>query len=399
MARSPLMASFPAPAEAQVTVANWMKKPFNEWAFRNVRQVLPTATIRRSDQPVRLPVELGTLEEVRFEGLDGRPTTLRDAIGPLDIDGLLVLHKGKSVFELYEHGLAPHLQHIIFSVSKSFTGTLIGILADKGKLDPDEPVTKYLPEAKESAYASARIQHLLDMNVGITFTEDYLNPDGDVARYRRAAGWGPNDKPGFPSPGLREFLMSLKPSGEAHGETFHYVSPNTDSLGWIIERVTGLSFAEAMHEYIWQHLGAEEDGYIGLDPHSFGRAAGGICVTLRDLAKFGEMMRNNGVAANKQIVPRWWIEDIRRGGNAEAWQRGGYTDLFPKGNYRNKWYTQEIGRSAFCGIGIHGQYLYIDPDAEMVIARQSSQPVPFDVPYDQMFLRACRAIGDTLSKR
>lgn len=399
MPRSPIMSGFPAPAKAQVTLANWMTKPFNEWAFRNVRQVLPTANIRRSARSSQLPASLGDLGHITFEGIDGKPTTLRDAVGQLEIDGLLVLHKGKTVWELYEHGHAPHMQHIVFSVTKSFAGTLVGILADTGKLDPDEPVTKYLPEAKESAYGSARIQHLLDMNVGIVFKEDYEAKDGDVARYRRAAGWGLNDKVGFPSPGLREYLMSLKPSGEGHGETFHYVSPNTDTLGWIIERACGKSLADAVQEYIWDPLGAEEDAYIGVDPHSFGRAAGGLCVTLRDLARFGEMMRNNGVAAGKQVVPRWWINDIQKNGNAAAWQRGGYLSLFPNGNYRNKWYTVELGRPAFCGIGIHGQYLYIDPEAEMVIVRQSSQAVSFDVPFDQMFLRACRAIGDGLSGR
>lgn len=399
MPRSTVMAANPASEDSQVTLANWMIKPFNEWALRNVRQIVPTANIRRSRASAPLPLNLVNLESISFEGADGRQQSL-GSDGGFEIDGLIVLHRGRIAWEYYDHGFTPQSQHIVFSVTKSFTGTLSGILADVGKLDPQDPVTKYIPEARGTAYDSASIQHLLDMSVGIQFQEEYLESEGDVPRYRRAAGWSPNDRPGLPTLHLREFLMTLKPSGVPHGETFHYVSPNSDVLGWVLERAAGMAFPDLMHRYIWDPIGAEEDAYIGVDSRSMSRPAGGFCATLRDLARFGEMMRNNGISATGQrVVPKWWIDDIQRNGDPKAWARGEYTKLFPKGNYRNKWYTPDLDRRAFCAIGIHGQYIYIDPEDEMVIVRVSSQPIPFDVPNDRSWVRACRAIGDRLNGR
>jgi CubicO group peptidase (beta-lactamase class C family) len=197
MPRTAMMAAFPAPDELQVTLANWMIKPFNEWGFRNVRQILPTANIGRSRTSIPLQLSLGHLEDVRFEGLDGTPTTLRAGVEALEVDGLIVLHRGKIVWELYDHGFAPSMQHIVFSVTKSFTGTLAGILTDLGKIHPDDSVPKYIPEGRRTAYGTARVHHLLDMSVGIHFDEDYLAPDGDVSRYRRSAGWSVNEVGGL----------------------------------------------------------------------------------------------------------------------------------------------------------------------------------------------------------
>jgi CubicO group peptidase (beta-lactamase class C family) len=127
--------------------------------------------------------------------------------------------------------------------------------------------------------------------------------------------------------------------------------------------------------------------------------AGGLCATIYDLAKFGEVMRNNGVGSNgNQIVPKWWIDDIRRNGNSEAWDRGEFTGFLPRGNYRNKWYIADRDRGAFTGIGIYGQYIYVDPEDEMIVARFSSQTTPFKIPNDHMWMRACRAIGAQLRK-
>lgn len=392
--------AFPPSEEGQATLANWMTKPFNEWGFRNIRQILPTANIRRAELAANHLFDLRYLDDIRFESVDGKPMSLKEAQAFLDIDGLIILHRGSVVHEFYDHGFGPRMQHIVFSVTKSFTGTLAGILADQGKVDPDAAVTAYIPEAKASAYSTARVRHLLDMSVGISFSEDYVASGGDFAKYRRSMGWIPNDKGGLPSPHMREFLLSLPASGAQHGETFHYVSPNTDVLGWVFERACGAPFSDLLQQHIWEPLGAHEDAYIGLDSRAAARPAGGFCATIRDLALFGEMMRNSGVSrTGKQVVPRWWIDDIQRNGDAVAWKRGEFTKLFPEGNYRNKWYTPDRSRSAFCAIGIHGQYIYVDPEDEMVVVRVSSQPVAFEVSNDKIWMRACRAIGDRLNGR
>lgn len=397
MGSSRIMMEFPPADDAQVTLANWRTKPFSAWGFRNVRELLPTANVGRSDVSAELQLDLRYLEDVAFEGLDGAPTTLVNGLRQIETDGLIVLHRGKIACEWYDNGLSPSAQHLVFSVTKSITGSVAGILAEAGKLDPQAPVVDYIPEMKGSVYGDCSVRHLLDMSVGIKFEEDYLKPDGDVARYRRSTGWDVSEAAGLPSPHLREYLGTLKPDGVPHGERFHYVSTNTDVLGWVYERACGMSYAKILHQYLWAPLGAEYDAYVTIDSRGAARAAGGFCASILDLVKFGEMMRNNGVSSTgRQVVPRWWIDDIRNNGNAEAWSRGEYTSLFPNGNYRSKWWMPDRSRSAFCAIGIHGQYIYIDPVDETVIVRVSSQSGPFMIANDLMWIRACRAISHRL---
>jgi len=129
------------------------------------------------------------------------------------------------------------------------------------------------------------------------------------------------------------------------------------------------------------------------------RAAGGICVTLRDLARFGEMVRNFGRAGNQQIVPRWWIEDILANGDRRAWlATPSAASLLPNGRYRSQWYMIGNATGAFCAIGIHGQWIYIDPAAEIVIAKLSSQPLPVQDATDNLLLAAFDAIGGALRR-
>ncbi len=391
------MAAFPPAADAQVTLANWRQHPFNEWAFRNVRELLPTANIARATEPAPQSFAQRYLDDVSFANPRGESVSVGTALRTSHSDGIVVSHRGQIVFEWYTHGLAPDAPHLIFSVSKSIAGTLGGILADRGKLDPDALVTRYIPEMEGSVYGGrCTVRHLLDMSVGIHFEEDYMAPDGDVMRYRRSTGWEPPDA-SVPPTHLRQYLRTLRPNGTPHGHTFHYVSTNTDVLGWVYERACGMSYAKVLSHYLWQPMGAEHDAYITIDSQGAARVAGGICASLRDLARFGEMMRNHGVSNGRQVVPTWWIDDIRHNGNAEAWSRGDLTKVFPNGNYRNKWYTIDRGETPFAAVGIHGQWIYIDPANETVITRVSSQPLPMDLDLDHMWLRGYRPIAHRLA--
>lgn len=391
-----IMAAFPPMEDQRVTLANWRQHPFSTWSFRNVRELLPTANIARSPESIPLSVGQIYLEDVNFAGRNGEPTHLSKALRTSHTDGIVVMHRGQVVSEWYANGLAPDTPHLIFSVSKSIAGTLGGILADCGKLDPDARVTRYIPEMEGSVYGGGcTVRHLLDMSVGIHFDEDYMARDGDVMKYRRSTGWEPPEAD-IQATHLRQYLQTLRPDGTPHGHTFHYVSTNTDVLGWVYERACGMSYAKILSHYLWQPMGAQHDAYITVDSRGAARAAGGICATLRDLARFGEMMRNYGLSGDRQIVPAWWIDDIRRNGNAEAWSRGDLTKVFPNGNYRSKWYTIDRSQSPFAAVGIHGQWIYVDPANEMVIARVSSQPLPMDLDLDHMWLRAYRAIATKL---
>nr|WP_315831801.1 serine hydrolase [Bradyrhizobium prioritasuperba] len=387
-----LMDGFPPPADKLVTLANWRTYPFTTWSFRNVRQLLPTATIAASGVPSPLESDLRDIGHATFDGPDGKPATIDALLRTTSTDALVVLRHGRIAAEWYANGMDAGEHHIVFSVSKSICGALGGILTDRGLIDPDRPVRDTLPELASSVYATCTIRHLLDMTVGISFTEDYNDPDGDVIRYRRAVGWDPQ-LPGQQAIDLRSFLALQKPDGRPHGETFHYVSTNTDVLGWLYERACGQPLAQLISDHIWKPLGAEHDAYITVDAHGAMRAAGGICTTPRDLARFGEMMRRRGVANGRQILPGWWVDDINTRGDPAAWARGDYAEILPGGSYRSKWYLIDRPRGVLCALGIHGQWIYIDPPSETVIIRLGSDGIPLDPDSARLWVRGFAAIA------
>ena len=390
-----IMAAFPSAADEQVTLANWRQHPFNEWAFRNVRELLPTANIARSTTSAPLSFATRYLDDVGFANSRGETIGISEALRASHTDGIVVSHRGQVAFEWYAHGLTPDAPHLIFSVSKSAAGTLGGILADHGKLDPDAPVTRYIPEMEGSVYGGGcTVRHLLDMSVGIRFDEDYMARDGDVMNYRRSTGWEPPD-PTVPPTNLRDYLRTLRPNGTPHGQTFHYVSTNTDVLGWVYERACGVSYAKILAQYLWQPMGAEHDAYIAVDSRGAARVAGGICATLRDLARFGETVRNHGRFNGRQIVPSQVVEDIARGGDPEKFRPAGYTTL-PGASYRNQWWISHNAHGAYMARGVHGQGIYVDPKAEMVIARYASHPMAGNAANDPVTLPAYMALAKEL---
>lgn len=372
-----LMDEFPPAPERLVTLANWRKAPFSAWGFRHVRQLIPTANIAASGNAVALETSLEEVGHVGFTGHDGKPTTIGQALPATSTDAFIVLRRGRIAAEWYASGMNPRTPHIVFSVSKSICGALGGVLAEQGLLDPDAPVVDYVPELKASVYATCTVRHLLDMAVGIAFDEDYDDPAGDVARYRNAVGWDPVP-PGQQATDLRSYLKLQRADGRRHGTLFHYVSTNTDVLGWVFERAGAKPYSELLSEYLWRPLGAECDGYITVDSQQAMRAAGGVCVTPRDLARFGEMMRRRGIAGDRQVIPPWWIDDITTEGDAEAWARSEFADIFPQASYRSHWYRIDRHRGVLAAFGIHGQWIYIDSQAELVIIRMASEATPLD---------------------
>ena len=393
MTATDMMNDFPPSPDRQVTLANWRTAPFNRWSFRNVRRLVPTANIPASGRSVPLESRLEDIGQTEFEGLGGELTTVHRALRATSTDAFIVMRRGRIVAEWYDNGLNAFTPHIVFSVSKSICGALTGILADRGLLDPDDLVVDYIPELIQSVYGDCTVRHLLDMVVGIKFVEDYDDPDGDVIRYRYAMGWDPVP-PSRETPDLRRFLARLRPDGNAHGDMFHYVSTNTDVLGWVLERACEQPLCDIISEYLWMPLGAERDAYITVDSRDAMRAAGGICTAPRDLARFGEMVRCRGVANGQQVVPGWWLDDIVEADTSPAWAKGDFAELFPGASYRSKWYQIDRGIGILCALGIHGQWIYIHPDAELVAIRLASEPIPLDPEYAKCWRRGFDAIAD-----
>jgi CubicO group peptidase (beta-lactamase class C family) len=396
-----LMVGFPPRQETQVTLANWRTSPFNRWAFHHVREILPTADIPHDPMGVRSlasrPVDLSGLE---VRGIAGESLSLAQALEATTTDGLVILHRGAIVHEQYHFGMTAHAPHILMSVSKSMLGLLAGILVGRGVLDTDRLVTDIIPEVKETAWIGATVGQLLDMRVGIAFDEDYLATSGPIITYRKSTGWNPPGH-GENASDLRSYFPQLtKPDGK-HGGRFHYVSPNTDLLGWVIERAAGARYADLMSELIWQPMGAEDAAYITVDRLGAPRAAGGMCTTTRDLARVGQLLVDGGARGTRQVIPAAWLHDIAHGGDAEAWTAGSFGPYYPgvEMHYRRKWYVERGAKPVLFGLGIHGQNVYVDAANEIVIAKYSSQAPPLDAGLIALTTRIVTAVRQALGAR
>ena len=367
---SEVMQGFPPAEPNRASLANWRKAPYCHWAFHHVREIIPSAKIPNDSKDV-WELESGTIDTSSL-GLD-------DAMVKTDSDAVVVLHKDKLVHETYRNGMTWQDPHILMSVSKSMLGLVAGTLVERGELAENDLVTKYVPELANTAYAGAKVRDLLDMRAGILFEEDYLATDGPIIDYRFAANWNPVPKDHVASD-LRSFMSLLTRSDGPHGGRFHYVSPNTDLLAWVFERATGIRYAELVSERLWRPLGAEAAGYITVDRIGGARAAGGKCMLARDLARVGMMMANGGKRDGKQVVPASWLEDIIKNGDPQAWKDGDFYNKMGQReiHYRSKWYIQRDSEPLIFGVGIHGQFLFVDPAKKLSVAWFASRNSPLD---------------------
>ncbi|MBN9221422.1 MAG: serine hydrolase [Mesorhizobium sp.] len=355
----------------EVRLGNWRAAPWNVWAFRNVSEFIPTARIAATpglaEEP---PVDPAELLRQEFP-LHGHDITVAEALRETSTDAMVVMKSGRIVADFHAPNFSLASRHILFSTSKSVTSIIAGVLHDDGLLDFDEFVPRYVPEFKSCAYADARVRDVLDMRVSLDFEEVYHDPRGPYARYRRAGLLDPAE-PGEEPQTVVEFIAGLKKGRGDHGGAYHYASPNSDVLGLVIQGASGQRFPDLASELLFQPLGARQDAYVTVDRAGTPRTGGGINMTPRDLARIGEMMRQGGAANGRRIVSQAWVHDTTTGGSSRAWAESTSATWLPGGRYHNKWY--QTGTGAFFALGIHGQWLYVDPNAEMVVAKFSSQP-------------------------
>ena len=377
-------------ARADITLANWRTAPYSRWTFQNVRDLVPTAVIAAELATAEKPLASDAFLDAPMDtGLAGAPTA-RAFLDFAHTDAFVLMRKGEIVAEHYAPHADPNAPHLVFSISKSLTALVSGILEARGLIDPDRPVTDYLPEAKGSVYGDCTYRDVLDMRVSLDFEEAYLDPHGAFARYRRSMLWNPPMPDAEPET-LAAFLLTLQKAERPHGGPFYYASPNADLLGVVIERVTGARFADLTSELLWKPMAAKGDANITVDAIGTPRTAGGVSMTARDLARLGELLRNDGIRDGEQIVPVGWIRDMQENGDKQAWQQGRNVDL-PNGRYRSQWYQSGEADHAFCAIGIHGQWLYVDPSTETVIVKFSSHPEPLGDEENQDIFTFFRAL-------
>ena len=394
-----LMQGFPPAPDKRVMQpdSNFFSFPKMRWTVCHIRELMPTKQVSRGlGAPVPLEYALDDgIDAVTFTPMGGdKPMTWLEALDANYTDGMLVMHKGQVVYEHYMGCLSEAGKHAAMSMTKSMTGLLAEILVAEGTLDDEALVSTIVPELAGSAFADATVRQVMDMTTGLAYSEDYANPKADIWVYSAAAN--PMPKPAdYKGPvGYYEYLQTVKKKGE-HGEAFGYKTVNSDALGWIVSRVAGKSVTELLSERIWRRMGAEQDGYFTVDGIGTPFAGGGLTAGLRDLGRVGQLMLEKGEINGERLFPAKAVDNIRAGGDKAAFEKAGYRSL-AGGSYRGMWWVFHNDHGAYAARGVHGQTIYIDPTAEMVIVRFSSHPVAKNAAIDPTSLPAYQAVAEYL---
>ena len=399
-----LMHGSPPPMTKRIRFEDdrYLDFPQIRWSLSHMRELVPTAAVWRGAGPAS-DIGIATrgseagIDALAFDDLHGRRHTWADSLAHTYTDGIIVMHRGVRIYERYFGALQPQRPHTCFSITKSYAATLAATLIHERALDENKTVSYYLPEMAQTAYEDATLRQVLDMQVGVDYSEDYADPQAHIWHYSRAGGLRAR-RPDYAGPGnYYEYLTTLRKAGE-HGKGFEYKTVNTEVMCWIMKRVTGTPLAKLLSDRIWSQIGCEEDGYLAVDSIGVEMGGGGLNACLRDLCRFGELMRREGAWLGKQVIPAEVIADIRRGADPAKFATAGYT-LLPGYSYRNMWWVSHDALGMFEARGIHGQRLYIAPKAETVIARFCSHPIATSAANDPVTLPAFGALSHLLMSR
>jgi CubicO group peptidase (beta-lactamase class C family) len=381
----------PASFRGQVTVDNWDKGgPVSHWVYTHMSEVFPFAVIRRGggivDLPQQLRPEIGAL---KVSDKDQPEQTLDQFVNNGAVDGCIVLHAGKIVYEKYPT-IQPNNVHLIFSVTKAFAATALAILEDEGKIDLQKPVEYFLPELKESAWAGIRLRDVADMRSGIEGDESspdaYRNPAHKEYQREATLGWEPRTAPILPEAARRgdllAFLGTLKREHKP-GETWTYTSSNTSVLGEVISKVTGKSLADNISDLIWSKIGAENDASIVVNEKKFPEAGAGMSTTLRDLARFGLLFTKHSGLGRGNLISEQIVKRIFSSRGPTLDDRGMLPLTYQWDMLNDK---GEMAKGGWAG-----QLLYINRDKDVVVAYSgtnlTADPKPEPLP--------CRIIART----
>lgn len=295
--------------------------------------------------------------------------TVDDYLSEAKVTGLMILKDGQIVLERYQYGRRPEMRFRSFSMAKTFTAMLVGIAHQKGMIRSlDDKAADYWPEISSSAYGQTTIRNLLRMGSGVPFKELYTWTDGDDnwAWGRVLYAQGNRRKPEM----VAEFLNTKTMRDVEQGTRFHYASIETEILGRVLRRATGKSVTKLTEEWLWTPMGAESDARWLLATTDESEATGGgFNATLRDYARFGVLLSNDGRRGDQQIIPLDFLMDAtdqsRLPGNfrpriATRFYGYGYqTWIFP------------MKERTFALQGIHGQVIFIQPATKIVMVQTS----------------------------
>ncbi len=331
--------------------------------FRNIDRLFPTRRIPRSTRPLPLPPAASPLTAVTFTDA-GKQYTLEQFMDLNRVSALLVLHDGRVALERYRYGNTEHTRWMSMSVAKAVTSTLIGAAVKQGKLSLTDQVVKHVPALAGSAYDGVTVRDVLMMSSGVRWTETYTNPASDRRQLLEAQI--------SQAPGSAMALMKRLPRAAEPGTRNTYSTGETQVASEILRGAVGTPAADYLYERIWNRVGMEADAYWWLDsPNGVEIGGSGISATLRDYARFGQFVLNDGVLGRDSILPSGWVAEATSPKTLRSGQTLDYGYLWWPGTS-----AQARRDRAFVGEGIHGQFLYVNPAKRVVVALWSARPSP-----------------------
>jgi CubicO group peptidase (beta-lactamase class C family) len=356
-----------------LTLSNFQFGPINSWSYSHIREVLPTVNIQHDNNRI-LKLEQSNNYVTDFSiTYEERNQSIDEIAKNWFIDGLLILKDGNVVFEKYYGHLTEEKPHLMNSISKSVVGLLAGKIENDGVIDFSQTISHYIPELTESGWGPDSLQTVLDMKDGSNYTEDYPDFTTTFRLQDCVIGWIEADYcPKNLAIGGYDFFPTID-RNESNVGKFNYRSGSTDVIGWVLEEATGKSLATLISENIWRPMGAEHDAYITVDKSGFALASRGMNSTLRDLSRMGLLVLNKGSAFGEQVIPAAYIEDMHAQSGDSNWPYE--TPENAKPFYRSFWWGKGNEERDLNGVGIHGQFLRIAPEAGIVIAMYSSWPL------------------------
>ena len=396
------MQGFPPPADKLITQpsSNFFSFPKLRWTVCHIRELMPTTDVSRGiGAPSKLSYELDkNIDAITFMPTNSkRLMTWKQSLDANYTDGIMVMHHGKVVYERQNGCLNELGNHAAMSMTKSMTGLLAEILVTEGKLDDKALVSSIIPELKNSGFGDATVRQVMDMTTALDYSEDYADPNADIWKYSEAASPLPKPKDYKGPNGYFEYLQTVKKNGE-HGEAFNYRTINSDALGWIISRTTGKAVNALLSERIWQKIGAEQSAYMTVDAKGTPFAGGGLSAGLHDMARIGSLMLNKGEINGERLFPAAVVDNIEAGGDKEAFAKADYKQL-TNGSYTSMWWLFNNPTPIYAARGVHGQTVYVDPAADMVIVRFASYPDASNGKIDPTSLPAYKAVANYLIKK
>ncbi|WP_350269705.1 serine hydrolase [Brevibacterium sp. CBA3109] len=395
------------PSEAileRIDLDSWKWPEYFAFSLTRMEELFPVSGIPRGIGSVRdLVTEENDfrplpIDREKWSGANESWSTVGDVLANTFTDAWLVTRDGVALAEEYAWPMKPARRHMLFSISKSIVSAVVGALTDADLLSPDDLVTTRVPALSKSGYAGATIRDLLDMRSGIKFSEEYLKEGSEIRALFEAVDFAP--RTATSAHGIKNFLMGLS-SERKHGGPFVYRSCETDVLAWICESVVGQPFSVIASEYVWSKIGAAHAAQVCQDRWGGSIADGAISSTLRDLARFGEMIARGGTTAEgERVLSGQWIDDIFTGAadSAQVFADSPSGRSYPGGMYRSQFWVPSASRDVVIGIGIHGQMLYIDRATQTVGVKLSSDPQPVSLAHQHGTLAMFEAIAEAVPR-